>query len=393
MNIALLIEQKFDQFAGGVQRSTSKLAKIFKTNGHNVIIISLSNLQNDKIVDGIEIFSAIKDQKEDFDKLKKLVIIHNIRIVINQAGYSIQITKLLLRLRKQKKFKILNTLRINPLNFITNHELFINQFLDAKGLSFLNSKLLRLLVLKYHKIKQAYELNYIIKHIDAFVMLSERFKPELFFLAPSLKKLDSKIHGIGNPFERPEIDINRLEKENIILFVGRLNILQKRVDLLLQIWKKLHKECTDWKFWVVGDGESKTFMEDFCEEHQLDRVTFFGKDNPNDYYKKAKIFHMTSAFEGFGNVLVEAQSYGCVSVLFNTYAAAEDIVTQNENGILVKPLNVEEYVEQTMLLINNPSILNQLSANAFENVLRFSYEETYKKWDAVFKSINSQDKK
>ena len=80
-------------------------------------------------------------------------------------------------------------------------------------------------------------------------------------------------------------------------------------------------------------------------------------------------------------------------VLFNTYAAAEDIVTQNENGILVKPLNVEGYVKQTMLLINNPSNLNKLATNAYENVLRFSYEETYKKWDAVFKCINSQGKK
>jgi glycosyltransferase involved in cell wall biosynthesis len=220
-------------------------------------------------------------------------------------------------------------------------------------------------------------------------MISEKFKPELFFLVPSLKKFDAKIFGIGNPFQRPKLDIATLEKENIVLFVGRLNISQKRVDLLMEIWKKLNKECPDWKFWVVGDGKSKKFMLDFCKENQLDRVTFFGKDNPNDYYKKAKIFHMTSAFEGFGNVLVEAQSYGCVPVLFNTYAAAEDIVTQNKNGILVKPLNVEEYIKQTMLLIDNPSKLNKLSTNAFESVSRFSYQETYKKWDAVFKNINS----
>jgi glycosyltransferase involved in cell wall biosynthesis len=43
-------------------------------------------------------------------------------------------------------------------------------------------------------------------------------------------------------------------------------------------------------------------MEKYCQEHELDRVTSFGKDNPNDYYKKAKIFHLTSVFEGFGNV-------------------------------------------------------------------------------------------
>ena len=129
-------------------------------------------------------------------------------------------------------------------------------------------------------------------------------------------------------------------------------------------------------------------IEDFCKEHQLDRVTFFGQDDPNKYYTKAKIFHMTSAFEGFGNVLVEAQSYGSVPVLFNTYTAAEDIITHNKNGILVKRFDVDDYVKQTMELINSPLRLNQLSINAYENVLKFSYDKTYKKWETLFKSMN-----
>jgi glycosyltransferase involved in cell wall biosynthesis len=133
-------------------------------------------------------------------------------------------------------------------------------------------------------------------------------------------------------------------------------------------------------------------MEKYCQEHELDRVIFFGKDNPNEFYKKAKIFHMTSAFEGFGNVLVEAQSFGCVPVLFNSYASAQDIVMHNENGILVTPFNVDKYVEESIALISNPLQLNELSKNAYEHVNSFSYEETYNKWDGVFKSIISSDK-
>jgi hypothetical protein len=83
----------------------------------------------------------------------------------------------------------------------------------------------------------------------------------------------------------------------------------------MEIWKKLHETLPEWKFWVVGHGDQKGVMERFCLQHKLDRVTFFGKDNPNEYYKKAKLFHMTSAFEGFGNVLIESQSYGCVNIL------------------------------------------------------------------------------
>jgi glycosyltransferase involved in cell wall biosynthesis len=387
MNIALLIEQSYDPNAGGVQRSTSKLAEIFKTNGHDVIVISLSDLQNDEEVDGIKIFSITDAHKIDHDRLKCLIAKYAVEAVINQAGYSIQITKLILNLRKQQPLKIINTLRINPLNFITNHEVFISQFLKSKGLSALNSSLLRGIILKYHKLKQTYELNFIIKHIDAFVMLSERFKSELYQISPQLKQYEDKIHGISNPFSIPDFQPEDLIKENVVLFVGRLNITQKRTDLLLQIWKQLHDQLQDWNFWVVGYGPEKENMIDFCKTNKLDRVEFFGQCDPNPYYKKAKLFHMTSGFEGFGNVLVEAQSYGCVPIMFNSYSAAEDIILDDKTGYLIKPFNIENYVNQTIKLTKDDNKLKNLSLNAREHSKNFSYEKTYEKWNTVFKTL------
>ncbi|MEZ7500369.1 glycosyltransferase [Flavobacterium sp. Arc3] len=385
MNIALFLEQSFDPDAGGVQRSTSKLAKIFKDEGHNVIVISSIYPSSEiQLWNQIPIISI--DLKKRNSELKKLLEKRKISIIINQAGYSLKLTKNLIH-SSNDGIKIINTLRINPLNFYTNYKQFIESFLNNKKLVFLNIVIVQKILLGYHIVKQRYDLNYIIKNTDAFVMLSKEFKPELYFLAPSVEKYNRKIHSISNPFEKPTLNITQIEKENIILFVGRLNILQKRVDLLLKIWKKLHQTLPDWKFWVVGEGEDQLFMEKYCKENNLNRVTFFGKDNPNEYYKKAKIFHMTSAFEGFGNVLVEAQSYGCVPVLFNSYAAAQDIVTHNENGMLVLPFNSNEYVQTTTALINNPEKLSQMALNGYENVNRFSYEETYKKWEQVFNSL------
>jgi glycosyltransferase involved in cell wall biosynthesis len=96
---------------------------------------------------------------------------------------------------------------------------------------------------------------------------------------------------------------------------------------------------------------------------------------------------MTSAFEGFGNVLVEAQSYGCVPILFDSYSAAKDIVSNNENGILVRPFQIKEYVAETMALINNPNKLSRMGISSYNSVDKFSYEETYLKWDEVFNSL------
>lgn len=159
------------------------------------------------------------------------------------------------------------------------------------------------------------------------------------------------------------------------------------MDLLMQIWKKPYGQIKDWKFWVLGEGVEKSNMENFCKRNNLDRIQFFGKVKPDEYYKKAKIFHMTSAFEGFGNVLIEAQSYGCVPMLFDSYAAASDIVYHNENGILVQPFDCNEYAAETKKLMDNPEKTSELALNAYENVLRFSYEETYKKWEKVFETL------
>jgi glycosyltransferase involved in cell wall biosynthesis len=381
MKIGIVITQAFDPNAGGVQRVSDSIAQIFKKFNHDVIIISFSKEIKNYSNSDLPIISV-----SDENSLQKILKEEKINVLINQEGYSIAFTKMLLKNKSTATYMI-NNLHINPLNFVDNHKEFIALFLKRYQLAFLNNYVTQKLILWYHIGKQRYELNYIIKNTNAFVMLSERFKTELYSLAPALQRYNPKIHGIGNPFERPNLQVEKLEKENSILFVGRLNILQKRVDLLLQIWKQLHKSCPDWQFWVVGEGEDQEFMKTFCKENKLDRVTFFGKDNPTDYYKKAKLFHMTSAFEGFGNVLVEAQSYGCVPILFNSYSAAQDIVNHDTDGILVKPFDTNAYVFQTLKLINNPEKLQNLALNAFENVSRFSYEATYKKWDTVFKSL------
>lgn len=380
MKIAIILQQKFDPNAGGVQRVTNNLSQLLSVQ-NEVYIICFNKNEKNRYVDNIPIVAV----KSDIE-LKNILDQLNIEVIINQTGYSVKFTKMLLYITNNKA-KIINNLHINPLNFYDNHKNIIQELFNRKKIGFLNTYFTRKIILGYHVWKQRKELGFIVKNTDAFVMLSEKFKPELFFLVPKLKKYLHKIHGIGNPFLRPELDIKTLPKENIVLFVGRLDLSQKRVDLLLEIWKKLHVQAPDWKFWVLGDGAEKKNMEKYCLQNNLERVQFFGKVDPTEYYKKAKIFHMTSAFEGFGNVLIEAQSYGCVPMLFDSYAAASDIVHHNQNGILIKAFDCNEYAAETKKLMDNPEKTSELALNAYENVLRFSYEETYKKWEKVFETL------
>lgn len=383
MNIAIILKHVLDPEAGGVQRVTYHVSRIFTQFKHRVIVISFTTEEKVILLNDVQVIKVNNKQQ-----LKKLLDDHSIDLLINQEGYSLKFTRMLLSITAPSIY-VINNLHINPLNFSKNYKEFIAVFLSKYKLKFLNFPAFQKAILYYHIVKQRYELNYIVKNTCAFVMLSELFKAELYQLVPLVKRYDHKIYGINNPFERPQLDMSTFNKENVILFVGRLNILQKGVDRLLYIWKQLHQQLPNWMFWVVGEGEDELFMKDFCHKNEMNRVTFFGKNDPSAFYKRAKIFHMTSAFEGFGNVLIEAQSYGCVPMLFNSYAAAADIVKHNENGILVTPFNIDEYVKETLELINNQSKWQKMSISSYENVTRFSYEATYEKWNSVFNKIES----
>lgn len=150
------------------------------------------------------------------------------------------------------------------LNDYDNHQFLISKFLNDKGLKVFDNKLVHKLILYYHFLKQRKELGYIINNTDAFVMLSERFRQELYQLVPGVKKYNNKIYGINNPFEVLDLDISAIKKKNVILYVGRLEISQKRVDLLLEIWSKLHGVAKDWEFWVVGHGTEEDNMKNYC---------------------------------------------------------------------------------------------------------------------------------
>jgi glycosyltransferase involved in cell wall biosynthesis len=389
MNIAIVIEQEFDPRAGGVQAVTNRLIAIFQTHGHDVILITIGKgaIPVAKLfLDGVQIEYFKVGKRKMASDINKIFAENNIQLCINQAGYSYSVTRQLLSIRDDA-LKIVNCLHINPLNFYDNHQEIIKNLLRSKNLQFLDRKVLHKIILAYHVLKQRRELGFIIKNTDAFVMLSESFRQELYHLVPAAKQFGHKIYGINNPFPPPALEVSALQKENVILHVGRLSHQQKRVDLLMEIWNKLHQELPDWEFWVVGHGPEEGYMKDFCRRQGLSRVKFFGKQQPDEYYQRAKIFHLTSAFEGFGNVLVEAQSYGCVPILFNSYSAAADIVDHGRNGMLVAPFHLEDYVQATLSLSHDRENLRQLSINASQNVKRFSYDSTYLKWEKVFRDL------
>ena len=246
----------------------------------------------------------------------------------------------------------------------------------------LGSALPRFFIGKLYERVRRNAFFYATRHSARFVLLSEGFFPAF----PPAKKFPEKICAIPNFMTAQRQDC-AAEKEKILLFVGRLENGQKRVDFLLKIWAKLEKAFPQWRLEIVGDGPSRGELEALAGTLGLQRVTFEGFQKPEKYYRRAPIFCMTSAFEGFGMVLIEAAAFGCVPVAFESFAAVHDIISDGENGALVPPFDLDKYAETLAALMSDDALRERLAANTAQICEKFAPAKIVDRWEALFAEV------
>ncbi len=211
-------------------------------------------------------------------------------------------------------------------------------------------------------------------------------------------KLDTELYNkCGyNAVYIPHIVLNKQNSRNIlnskiVLNIGRLTP-DKRQDLLILSWAKIHAN-SNWKLLIVGDGEQKEFLQEIIKDNKLEKSVFI-KDATakiDEYYKKASIFALSSRFEGFGLVLVEAMSYGLPCVSFDCPSGPRDIISNGFNGFLVRNGDIDQYALKLDELIHFPEKeLNEMGANAYNSIMEWDNDHILKKWDILFQKIGDQ---
>ena len=131
-------------------------------------------------------------------------------------------------------------------------------------------------------------------------------------------------------------------------------------------------------------------MESMATKLQLQRVSFEGYKYPIPYYDRASIFCMTSAFEGFGLVLVEAMSRGVVPLAFNSYLNASEIIDNNENGFLIPPFSIEKYVTQLSLLMENDEKRDEMAKKSIIKSNQYKIDVISKQWNLLFNTLKNK---
>ena len=227
-----------------------------------------------------------------------------------------------------------------------------------------------------HKYKLPYDMA------DKIVLLSPRFIPEYQYYSEGAKE---KFTAIPNMLSfLPEQSVYE-SKKPMVLLVSRMEERQKRIKLALKIWKRIPNN--GWVLKIVGDGEDWEYYKRLAKKWQLNSISFEGLQDPLPYYKSASVFLMTSAAEGWGLTITEAQQCGCVPIAFDSYSAVHDIIQNGRNGYVVANNDIDEYVRVLKELMNNEPLREELAANAQKDVLRFSRENIAKQWKTLLENL------
>jgi glycosyltransferase involved in cell wall biosynthesis len=238
----------------------------------------------------------------------------------------------------------------------------------------------------------AYNLKYVYKYSDRYVVLSKSFI-ETFVKLSTIKEA-SKLITIGNPLtiSNEDYHYDPTLKEKIILYVGRIDYSDKRVHRIIEAWEALYEIYSDWKLILVGDGAEKAALENYVHRNKIERVQFkgFTKEPPTPYYIKSSILILTSDLESFGLVLIEAMSFAVVPVVYGSYTTVYDIVKDNKSGFITNmPYSEEEMVIKLRELMNNPNKRSQMAEQALIESKNFNLEMVLNQWENLFDELNS----
>ena len=240
-----------------------------------------------------------------------------------------------------------------------------------------------------------------------FFPLYRKFLLKTIYKLPNVKKIITVSTGIEKKLNNDyrlkntktiynPLNLDYIAKEllapkpfefDYILAMGRPS-RQKGFDILIRSFAKSDLKNRI-KLVILGEGKERNNLEELITELELkNRVLLYGKvDNPFIYMKYAKFFVLSSRYEGFVMVLLEALACDTPVVAANCETGTSEIIENGKNGLLV-PIEDEEALKLAMeKIFYDKELYKKIKANTRESVERFDIKNIVKEWLKLFEEI------
>lgn len=207
------------------------------------------------------------------------------------------------------------------------------------------------------------------------------------FFPPHMRK---RSWVIPNPVNLPD-DWTPHRGRHIVTAVGRL-VDQKGFDLLLEAFGQIAPRFPKWTLTIWGEGPDRTKLVDLSEQLGLrDRVRLPGvTEKPGIWIETADIFVLSSRYEGWGIVLLEAMAAGLPVVSFDCEWGPRDMITHGVDGLLVPALDVNGLADALARLMVNEALRSSLGVQAAQSAAAFTPDRISARWrEAVQAAIDA----
>lgn len=201
----------------------------------------------------------------------------------------------------------------------------------------------------------------------------------------------NNVYVMPNPLSFNPLD-RVPKKEKVILACGRLDVWDvKGFDLLIKSWGKIAANHPGWKLQIAGTGkkESIEFLMNLAKvnhlTHQIELMGF--REDIVELYKKAEIFVLSSRYEGFGMVLIEAMSQGCACIACDYKGRQKEIIENDSQGIIIPSGEIEPLSFAIQKMILDTDYRKECQKNAIKRSSYFSLDNTMQRWEKLFENI------
>lgn len=387
MNILFTSSTPFHPLRGGVGRVTDTLCKELQKRGYQVFYLNADWVAEErkkyKYPAPVTILPIKNiDDAQCVISYRKYLTESKIDVVINQDALYVDFYNNVGDL----PIKVISVIHNNPL---MNYNHLLNDLLTLRNNSLLERMKRIVRCLLYLRVKKQLK-EYIDKRFGNIILSSDKILMLSPYYVQSLKNfgisVENKFDYVYNPNSFP-LQTSLFKKKKEIIYVGRLDNRSKKVGRLIKVWSKVGKKYPDWNLTIVGDGPDRNQLEVLKKKYQVGNLTFEGFQSPIEYYKRASIICMTSSFEGFPMVLVEAMQFGCVPIAFDSFEAIHDVIIPEKTGELVKPFKIKDYINKLSNLIDDDTKRTTMSDAASMYVARFDVKTIADRWEYILETL------
>lgn len=214
-----------------------------------------------------------------------------------------------------------------------------------------------------------------LKKLDKMIVLSEEDKKKW-------TELDNVL-AIPNPIPFTQELRSSLQSKTAIA-VGRYSY-EKGFDLLLEAWSIVHKRFPEWTLQLYGTGDKASYQRQ-VEALKLDNCCQLNGPTTDIQrrYAQSSLYVLSSRFEGFGMVIIEAMSCGLPVISFDCPCGPRSIIQHNKNGILSENGNPKALAEDICRVINSKENMQRLAEAAVQTARGYSINSIMACWEKLF---------